>query len=112
MAFSPENLKIWVDSREYSRQIQTATYPTFKKGTQNTPFTYTKSRLMPAFNPPTPYTQTQTHIPGLMHAMRASERGGNCRDLSLHCSNHSVTHVQVVLHHQITKVCTNKIVRL
>ena len=33
MAFSPENLKIWVDSREYSRQIQTATYPPFTKGT-------------------------------------------------------------------------------
>ena len=33
MAFSPENLKIWVDSREYSRIIQTATYPPFTKGT-------------------------------------------------------------------------------
>ena len=34
MAFSPENLKIWVHSREYSRHIQTATYPPFMKGTQ------------------------------------------------------------------------------
>ena len=34
MAFSPENLKIWVDSREYSRQIQMATYPPFTKGTK------------------------------------------------------------------------------
>ena len=33
MAFSPENLKIWVDAREYSRPIQTATYPPFTKGT-------------------------------------------------------------------------------
>ena len=33
MAFSPENLEIWVDSREYSRPIQTATYPPFTKGT-------------------------------------------------------------------------------
>ena len=32
MAFSPENLKIWVDSRKYLRQIQTATYPPFTKG--------------------------------------------------------------------------------
>ena len=32
MAFDPEKLKIWVDSREYWRQIQTATYPPFTKG--------------------------------------------------------------------------------
>ena len=31
--FSPKNLKIWVDSREYSRPIQTATYPPFMKDT-------------------------------------------------------------------------------
>ena len=31
MAFSPENPKIWVDSREYSHPIQTATYPPFTK---------------------------------------------------------------------------------
>ena len=78
----------------------------FALGTQNTLFTYAKSRYMPAFGPPHPYTQTQTHIPGPMHAMRASKHGGNCRDLSLHCSNHSVTPVQVVFHHQITKICT------
>ena len=34
MAFSPDNLKFWVDSREYSRPIQKATYPPFTKGTQ------------------------------------------------------------------------------
>ena len=34
MAFPPENLKIWVDSREYLRQNQTATYPPFTKGTK------------------------------------------------------------------------------
>ena len=34
MAFSSENLEIWVDSREYSHPIQTATYPPFTKGTQ------------------------------------------------------------------------------
>ena len=33
MAFSPETLKCWVDSREYSRPIQTATYPPFTNGT-------------------------------------------------------------------------------
>ena len=33
MAFSPENLKIWVDSREIHAFIQTATYPPFTKGT-------------------------------------------------------------------------------
>ena len=33
MAFPPENLEIWVDSREYSHPIQTATYPPFTKGT-------------------------------------------------------------------------------
>ena len=32
MAFSPENLEIWVDSREYPRPIQTASYPPFTKG--------------------------------------------------------------------------------
>ena len=30
---SPEKLKIWVESHEYSRPIQTATYPPFTKGT-------------------------------------------------------------------------------
>ena len=35
MVFSPENLEIWVDSREYSRPIQTATYPPFTKGTHS-----------------------------------------------------------------------------
>ena len=34
MAFPPENLKFWVDSREYLRIIQTATYPPFTKGTR------------------------------------------------------------------------------
>ena len=33
MAFSPENLKIWVNSREIHAFIQTATYPPFTKGT-------------------------------------------------------------------------------
>ena len=33
MAFSPENLEIWVVAREYSRIIQTATYTPFMKGT-------------------------------------------------------------------------------
>ena len=33
MAFSPENLKIWVNSREIHAFIQTATYPLFTKGT-------------------------------------------------------------------------------
>ena len=33
MAFSPENLKIWVDSCEIHAFIQTATYPPFTKGT-------------------------------------------------------------------------------
>ena len=33
MAFSPQNLEISVDSREYSHPIQTATYPPFTKGT-------------------------------------------------------------------------------
>ena len=33
MAFSPENLKIWVNSREIHAFIQTATYPRFTKGT-------------------------------------------------------------------------------
>ena len=33
MVYSPGNLEIWVDSREYSRPIQTATYPPFTKGT-------------------------------------------------------------------------------
>ena len=33
MAFPPENLEIWVNSRKYSRRIQTATYPPFTKGT-------------------------------------------------------------------------------
>ena len=78
----------------------------FLLGTQNTPFTYAKSWKMPAFNPPPPYTQTQTHIPGPMHAMRASKHEGNCWDLSLHCCNHSVTHVQVVFHQQTSRVCT------
>ena len=35
MAFSSENLEIWVDSRKYSRPIQTATYPPFTKGTMS-----------------------------------------------------------------------------
>ena len=30
MAF-PQNLKIWVNSREYSRISQTATYPPFRR---------------------------------------------------------------------------------
>ena len=33
MAFSPENLKFWVNSREIHAFIQTATYPPFTKGT-------------------------------------------------------------------------------
>ena len=33
MALSSENLEIWVNWREYSRPIQTATYPPFTKGT-------------------------------------------------------------------------------
>ena len=33
MAYSPENLEFWVNSREYSRPIQRASYPPFKKGT-------------------------------------------------------------------------------
>ena len=33
MAFSPENLKILVNSREIHAFIQTATYPLFTKGT-------------------------------------------------------------------------------
>ena len=33
MAFPPENLKIWVNSREIHAFIQTATYPLFTKGT-------------------------------------------------------------------------------
>ena len=33
MAFPPEDLKIWVNSREYSCIIQAATYPPFTKGT-------------------------------------------------------------------------------
>ena len=33
MAFSPENLEIWVTSREYSGPIETAAYPPFTKGT-------------------------------------------------------------------------------
>ena len=32
MAFSPENFKIWVNSREIHAFIQTATYPPFTKG--------------------------------------------------------------------------------
>ena len=31
--FPPENLEIWVDSPEYSRPIQMATYPPFTNGT-------------------------------------------------------------------------------
>ena len=34
MAFYPENLKIWVNSREIHAFIQTATYPPFTKGTR------------------------------------------------------------------------------
>ena len=33
MVSPPENLKMWVNSREYSRIIQTTTYPPFTKGT-------------------------------------------------------------------------------
>ena len=33
MAFSPENLKIWVNSREIHAFIPMATYPLFMKGT-------------------------------------------------------------------------------
>ena len=33
MAFSSKNLEIWVNSREYARPIQMATYPPFTKGT-------------------------------------------------------------------------------
>ena len=54
-------------------------------------------------------TQTQAHIPGPMHAMRASKHGGNCQYVSLDCSNHSVTCVRVVFHHQITEVCRTKL---
>ena len=36
MAFPPENLKIWVNSREIRAFIQTATYPPFTKGTMAT----------------------------------------------------------------------------
>ena len=43
MGFPPENLEIRVDSREYSRPIQTATYPPFTKGTKQT----VKTHLMP-----------------------------------------------------------------
>ena len=32
MVLPPENLKIWVDSREYLRQLQTAIYLPFTKG--------------------------------------------------------------------------------
>ena len=65
-----------------------------------------KCLLLTFVTPPPPYTQTQTHIPGPMHAMRASKHGGNCWDLSLHFTNHLVTHVQMVFHHQTSKVCT------
>ena len=34
MAFSPKNLKIWVNSREIHAIIQTATEPPFTKGTE------------------------------------------------------------------------------
>ena len=37
MAFPPENLKIWVNSREIHAFIQTATYPPFTKGTHPSP---------------------------------------------------------------------------
>ena len=37
MAFSPENLKIWVNSREIHAFIQTATYPPFTKGCKYIP---------------------------------------------------------------------------
>ena len=33
MGFPPETVEIWVDSREYARPIQKATYPPFTKGT-------------------------------------------------------------------------------
>ena len=32
MAFCPKNLEIWVHSHEYSRPIQTATYPPVHEG--------------------------------------------------------------------------------
>ena len=43
MAFSPENLKIWVNSREIHAFIQAATYPPFTKGTYLPPATIVKS---------------------------------------------------------------------
>ena len=55
------------------------------------PFYIRKMRVNACFYSPPLYTQTQTHIPGPMHAMRAKKHGGNCWDLSLHCSNHSIT---------------------
>ena len=36
MVFSPENLEIWINSREYSRPIPTAIYPPFMKFTHVT----------------------------------------------------------------------------
>ena len=72
------------------------------------PFYICKIQVNARFYPPL-CTQTQTHITGPMHAMRASKHGGNCWDFSLHCFNHSVTRVQVVFHHQITEVCPTKL---
>ena len=37
MAFSPKNLEISADSREYLRPIPSATYPPFTKGTHYPP---------------------------------------------------------------------------
>ena len=42
MAFPPENLKIWVNSREIHAFIPTATYPPFTKGTSCVVFNFTK----------------------------------------------------------------------
>ena len=54
MAFSPENLKIWVNPREYSRIIETDTYPPFTKGA-SLPYT---SSPTPRDVPPPPTRKT------------------------------------------------------
>ena len=46
MAFSPENLKIWVNSRDIHAFIQTATYPPFTKGTKVVIWTHACMRLV------------------------------------------------------------------
>ena len=49
MAFPPENLKIWVNSREIHAFIQTATYPPFTKDTF-----LPHRRLVSSLTPPRP----------------------------------------------------------